>query len=267
MRLLFATMLGIGAACFIMDSAAAEAPAEHGKCVALTFDDGPSPRTTPRLLDVLKVHGVTATFFVVGKNVAAWRDIVKRTHAEGHEIGNHSWSHPWLSKMSTEAAKREIDRTDDELKQVTGEKPKIIRAPFGAMPADLKEVGDGRPFIGWGPDPRDSFHRSTAAIIRIAVAQSVNGSIPILHDTNSWSIAAVPAIILGLKKRGFRFVTVSQFLKGECGFVPKPRLVYEASYVPAQMNKYLAKTHSKIRKTKRPAPRASSFGQKGSVYT
>src|SRR5690242_14619137 len=95
-----------------------------GQYIAMTFDDGPSAENTPRLLDILKQRGIKATFFLIGQNAAEYPDLVKRILAEGHEIGNHSWTHPQLSKLGDERVTQEIVRTQDAIQQVSGYTPK-----------------------------------------------------------------------------------------------------------------------------------------------
>ena len=136
MRMLTA-LLVIAAFCvFSTSPAAAQSAAGSNKCVALTIDDGPS-KHTDRALDTLDREGVKATFFLVGENVVAFEKTVERMVVAKHDIGNHTCIHPWLSSMSTEAAKREVQCGDDAIEKATGEKPKFIRAPYGAMPADI----------------------------------------------------------------------------------------------------------------------------------
>src|SRR5438132_10143074 len=99
--------------------------------IALTFDDGPSAKLTPKLLDVLAAHHIKATFFVIGENVAEHPEIVARAAREGHEIGNHSWSHPNLAKMSDAGVRNQLQRTNDAIKSDTGSHPTIFRPPSG----------------------------------------------------------------------------------------------------------------------------------------
>src|ERR1043166_7250206 len=122
------------------DAAAAAAP-EHGitfdwvhvdgPYVAMTFDDGPSAKLTPRLLDLLAAHHIHATFFVIGQNVSENPEITARAAREGHEIGNHSWSHPNFAKMSTEGVRNQLRKTDEAIKSATGASPKLMRPPYG----------------------------------------------------------------------------------------------------------------------------------------
>ena len=102
------------------------------KVIALTFDDGPGPYTA-QLLDILDQHGAKATFFLIGSKVSAQADVLRRMHARGHQLGNHSWSHPELPKLPVDQIAGEIDRTNDAIKQATGVTPTVMRPPYGAV--------------------------------------------------------------------------------------------------------------------------------------
>ena len=122
----------------------------------MTFDDGPSKTLTPQLLDLLAARKAKATFFVVGQNVAEYPEIVTRAAREGHEIANHSWSHPNLAKMSDEAVRRELQKTDDAIKAATGVRPTLMRPPYGSITARQKKwmYDDfGYRTIIWDVDP------------------------------------------------------------------------------------------------------------------
>ena len=112
--------------------------------IALTFDDGPGPYTA-QLLDILDQHGAKATFFLIGSKVSAQADVLRRMHARGHQLGNHSWSHPELPKLPVGQIAGEIDRTNDAIKQATGIKPTILRPPYGAVNGvileQLRQIG------------------------------------------------------------------------------------------------------------------------------
>src|SRR5436853_1858709 len=127
-----------------------------GPYIAMTFDDGPQAKFTPKLLDLLAAHHIKATFFVIGENVAEYPDIVARAAREGHEIGNHSWSHPNFGKMSDEAVRRQIRRTEDAIKSATGSRPNLLRPPYGSITARQKRwIQDelGYRIILWDVDP------------------------------------------------------------------------------------------------------------------
>src|SRR6195256_5046182 len=104
-----------------------------GPYIAMTFDDGPSATLTPKLLDLLAAHHIKATFFVIGENAADHPEILKRAVAEGHEIANHSWSHPNLGKMSDEAVRRELRKTDETISAAIGVRPTLFRPPYGSI--------------------------------------------------------------------------------------------------------------------------------------
>jgi peptidoglycan/xylan/chitin deacetylase (PgdA/CDA1 family) len=186
-------------------------------CVALTFDDGPDPALTPRLLAVLEQKHAPATFFVLGARAAAAPDIVSRARQDGNEIGNHSWDHAYLTQISLDDARRELTRTDDILASITGEKPKVSRAPYGKLTEAAANAAGPRTFIGWTVDTRDWEFPDVDRIIASAVNEATDGSIVLLHDIHPKSVEAVPAIIDGLRARGFRLATVSNLLAGNCG--------------------------------------------------
>src|SRR6202047_5526552 len=110
-----------------------------GPYIAMTFDDGPSPETTPRLLDILKQRNIKATFFMIGQNAERNPAIVKRILAEGHEIGNHSWPHPQLSKLSDDRVTAEITKTQAAIKDASGYAPTLLRPPYGSITARQKQ--------------------------------------------------------------------------------------------------------------------------------
>ena len=107
----------------------------EGPYIALTFDDGPNATLTPKLLDMLAARHLKATFFVVGQNAAEFPEILKRAAREGHEIASHSWSHPNLGKMSDEAVRRELQKTDDAIVAAIGKRPTLMRPPYGSITA------------------------------------------------------------------------------------------------------------------------------------
>lgn len=177
------------------------------KCVALTFDDGPGAHTG-RLLNTLKAKEVAATFFLVGNRVRANSALVQRMHREGHEIGNHSWDHPSLPALGTNQLTSQIQRTDAVIKDVTGNRPTLFRPPYGARDARVDRAANN-PVILWDVDTLDWRYRDPTRIARVAGDDARPGSIILLHDIHSTTVAAVPALISRLRARGFTFVTVS----------------------------------------------------------
>jgi peptidoglycan/xylan/chitin deacetylase (PgdA/CDA1 family) len=189
---------------------AAEDDAED-RLVALTFDDGPHPQLTPRLLDMLEQEGVNATFYVVGSCASRCPEIVHRAFEGGNEIGNHSWSHPFLTRISLSLAAEEISRTDALLQSITGQVPNTVRPPYGAMSESVRALAMPRPMMLWDVDTNDWRTLNTYYVERAAIKSQ--GRIVLMHDIHPTTVAAVPTIIRDFKSRGFRFVTVSGYLE------------------------------------------------------
>lgn len=181
------------------------------KLVALTFDDGPNAATTPQALDILAKYHVKGTFFMLGKNIAGNEQLVKRVHDEGHEIGNHSWSHPQLPTLALEQAKKQIEDTQAALRAVIGESPKMMRPPYGAINNTLRNAVD-MSFIMWDVDSLDWKNRNTGSIMEQVKKQTYPGSIILMHDIHQTTINALPSVIEYLKKNGYTLVTVSELL-------------------------------------------------------
>jgi len=191
-----------------------------GPYTALTFDDGPHPVHTPKLLDILKAKGVKATFYVIGRSVETYPDIAKRIVAEGHEIANHTWTHPSLSKLGAASVKREIDRTSEVIRNVTGITPTTMRPPYGATNARINKRMDeefGLKVIMWSVDPLDWKYRNASRVTSEIVSKTQPGGIVLAHDIHASTVAAMPATIDGLKAKGFQFVTVTELLAMERG--------------------------------------------------
>jgi peptidoglycan-N-acetylglucosamine deacetylase len=186
------------------------------QCVALTFDDGPHPSLTPKLLEILAREKVKATFYMLGHMVQQSPTIAKAVSNAGHEIGNHSYSHPNLTHLSAREVRVQIERTDEVILAATGMKPKTLRAPYGAVTPKIEAMFN-RPFVGWGEhgDTLDWKHVNATLVAR-AGAAIPPGEIMLMHDIHATTVAAVPSIIQKLKARGFSFVTVSEFLSGSC---------------------------------------------------
>lgn len=184
---------------------------KHQKVVALTFDDGPNPATTPQALETLAKYGVKATFFVLGKNVSGNEDLVKRIKSEGHVVGNHSWSHPILSQLSLDEAKKQITDTEDVLTKVLGSSSKLMRPPYGAITDDIRNSLD-LSFIMWDVDSLDWKSKNEAAILTEIQHQVANGSIVLMHDIHSPTVNALPKVIEYLKNQGYTFVTIPEML-------------------------------------------------------
>ncbi len=187
-----------------------------GPFISITFDDGPNPAQTPRLLKMLKDRGIKATFFCVGQCVAQNPDVAKQIVEEGHEIANHSWNHPLLTKMTEAAVKDQIDRTHNVIKQTTGVTPTLLRPPYGGFTARQREwahaVWNYRIAL-WDVDSLDWKHRSPAKTESIIVSETKNGSIILCHDIHKTTVDAMPATLDALLAKGFKFVTMSDLIK------------------------------------------------------
>ena len=183
--------------------------------VAMTFDDGPHPTHTPRLLDMLAERGLKATFYLIGNRVVEYPHIARRIAEEGHEIGNHSWSHPFLDRLSGAAVTREIDQTTNAIFQVTGRPPVTFRPPYGAFTRNQRinlHAARSLPTILWSVDPQDWRRPGAGTVARRILGNSQQGSIILSHDIHRGTIDAMPQTFDGLTARGLQFVTVSQIL-------------------------------------------------------
>jgi peptidoglycan-N-acetylglucosamine deacetylase len=184
--------------------------------VAMTFDDGPHPELTPKLLDILKQRNIRATFYVIGKNVAAYPEIARRIVEEGHEIGNHTYTHPALSKVGASRVKSELDRTTEIIRQATGVTPKTMRPPYGATNTSLnRRIHDefSMPVIMWSVDPQDWRYRNASRVSSHIISNSKPGDIILAHDIHPSTIAAMAPALDALLAKGLRFLTVSELLE------------------------------------------------------
>ncbi|TWI59114.1 polysaccharide deacetylase family protein [Halalkalibacter nanhaiisediminis] len=185
--------------------------------VALTFDDGPDPRFTNQVLDVLKEFNVPATFFVLGKRAETYPDIVRRMVKEGHIIGNHTYSHTDLSKAADiETLVREVNQTEDVLVNLIGYRPKLFRAPYGFLYDELVEklAEMNYTVVGWSADSLDWRELPPEDIAYNVLSNVEPGAIILMHDggeqeaDRTGTIKALRQIIPTLKEQGFEFVTV-----------------------------------------------------------
>lgn len=181
------------------------------KCVALTFDDGPGVQTD-QLLAMLRAADALATWFPLGEVVAARPDRLLAIAAAGHEIGNHSWSHPQLTARSNGQIETQINRTVELIEELLGARPTLVRPPYGAISKRVAaELGRlNAPAILWDVDPLDWRYRNADRVYRNVMRQVQPGSIVLLHDVHPSTVAAVPRILRSLVNRGYTFVTVSE---------------------------------------------------------
>ena len=201
----------------------AEIPAGE-KYVALTFDDGPRRGTTERLLDGLKERGAKATFFLIGQQVEANRDLVERMRAEGHQIGNHTWSHQRLDGILPDEAAQEVARTEAALEALLGGGEYWLRPPYGQV---AEGVELGVPMVKWCVDPRDWESRDTKKVVE-AIRENVgHNAIILLHDIYPTSVEAALQMVDALQAEGYWFVTVEELLLLN-GVTPQPGVMYRS---------------------------------------
>lgn len=189
--------------------------AVNGPFIAMTFDDGPHASNTPRLLDMLKARNIRATFFTVGSRTVTYPGIMRRIIADGHELANHTWTHPKLSSLSDNAVRSELKRAHSALVNL-GVAPRMYRPPYGAITARQKQwiMNEfGYPTIQWSVDPEDWRTKSAALTRSRILNQTRPGAIILVHDIHVSSIDAMPGTLDGLLAKGFRFVKVSELME------------------------------------------------------
>ena len=181
------------------------------KCAALTFDDGPHTSNTPELLGYLDEYDAKATFFMIGQQVPAKADIVRQVAEAGHEIGNHTWSHPQLTKISAGVITQELNDTSDAIEDVIGKAPFLMRPPYGAV-NDSVMSGRNMAFIEWSVDPQDWKDRDSDIVYQRVTSTTDQNDIVLSHDIHPTTVKAYPRILETLTADGYTFVTVSQLL-------------------------------------------------------
>lgn len=186
--------------------------------VSLTFDDGPNPRATPRILDVLQREKVAATFFVLGKHAERWPQLVRRMADEGHQLANHGYWHRKLHRRTPGYVRDDLTRGTEQVERATGVRPRHFRAPHGFRSPWVTPIAHslGQRTVGWSLGVWDSARPGADEIARRAIRGLHAGSILLLHDGDGYdpdgdrmqTAEALPAIIDGLRARGFRFATL-----------------------------------------------------------
>ncbi|MER6272331.1 polysaccharide deacetylase family protein [Streptomyces sp900105755] len=197
----------------------------RAKCVALSFDGGPSP-TTPKLLDILKQQHLHATFFVQGRgHISKYPGILRRIAQEGNEIGNHTWTHPRLTDLDEAGARAELTRTQNAIERITGTRPVLMRPPEGRTDRKVAKVCRelGLAQVLWSVTAKDYETTDSALITKRVLEQTHRDGIILLHDLHKGTVPAVPGILKALKQRGYTVVTVSQLLAPA---KPQPGMVY-----------------------------------------
>ncbi len=179
--------------------------------VALTFDDGPS-KYTDKILNILKKYDACATFFVIGNKVDFYDETLTKMLKNGNEIGNHSYSHKWLNRLSKEEFEEEITKTQTEVQKATGFTPKLFRPTYGGYTNKLKSYTD-LTFVLWDVDSSDWKVKNKDKIINNIIPNVKDGSIILMHDNHEYAVNALEDVIKKLQEKGYKFVTVSELLE------------------------------------------------------
>ncbi len=186
----------------------------HAKCIALTFDAGPSENSA-RLLDILKEKQVPATFFLLGKrHIDTYPELVRRMADEGHEVASHTWTHKILTDAGPDEIREELERPNKEIERLTGKRPTLMRPPQGRTDDTVHDISRelGLAEVLWTVTAKDYRTTDSDLITERVLDQASRDGIILLHDIYDGTVPAVPGIIDALKKRGYVFVTVPQLL-------------------------------------------------------
>ena len=194
-----------------VSAASSDGAPEEIRRVALTFDDGPHPVYTEKLLDALKERGVAATFFVTGEHAELHPDIIKRMHEEGHLIGNHTYSHIQLNSSNREKFQNELIKTNEILRGITGEEIQYVRPPYGSWDKKFETELNMFPVL-WNVDPLDWRTSNASRVANSVIKKVSDSSIILMHDYYKSSVDAAVMVVDALMKQGYEFVTVDRVL-------------------------------------------------------
>lgn len=178
--------------------------------IALTFDDGPTKRHTPLILDALKEHNASATFFVLGSKAESEPELLQRMVIEGNEIGNHTFSHKQLTTLSKEKIEDEITHTQESIFKVTNRYPEIIRPPYGSRNDTVFQCAMDKKIVTWTIDTEDWRSKNAESVVKKVLDQVEDGSIILMHDMYATTAEAAVILIPELQERGYQLVTVSE---------------------------------------------------------
>ena len=204
--------------------------------IALTFDDGPHPAFTPKLLALLRKEGVKATFFVVGEMAQRYPNLVRAEIADGHCVGNHTYHHVNLTKIPEQDVATEIKACNDVIKQITGHTPRLFRPPGGDYDKGVIEAAEsmGYTTVLWTDDPGDYASPGEKLITSRILKHVSNGGIILIHDGIEQTYDILPELIHTLKKEGYTFVTVDEMMKdqyiAQAKLVAKPMIRHTAPW-------------------------------------
>jgi peptidoglycan/xylan/chitin deacetylase (PgdA/CDA1 family) len=179
------------------------------KQIALTFDDGPDPKATLQILETLKKYDAKATFFMLGSRVEYYPEIAKKVQEADHELGNHTWNHPDLTKAAVEKVRSEINNTSSIIENVTGQKATVFRPPYGAVNKTVRNQTN-LPVVLWDIDTLDWKHRNPDKLLAQVKGSTKDGSIILMHDIHQSTADGLDAVLAYLQSEGYTFVKVSE---------------------------------------------------------
>lgn len=214
----------------IRDKIAIKAIDPDKPMVALTFDDGPYPKTSNRILDCLEKYDVTATFFELGQNVANYPEVIKREAQLGMEIGSHSWSHPNLKKLSAKKVKAQVDKTNRALEKACGQPAAVFRPPYGNSCKALEKYAQA-PIVLWSVDTLDWKSRKAKSVMKVMKGiKNLDGRVVLMHSIYDSTAEAVEKMVPWLLKKGYQLVSVSELLEYRYNETPKNGKLYGYGY-------------------------------------
>jgi len=184
----------------------------NGGVIALTFDDGPRPGSTERLLDILKANNVRATFFVIGPQAINYSHIVSRAYNDGHQIANHTMNHRDLTILSDDEVIYEISATSNIIAGITGQMPTALRPPYSNTDSRVQSLAGGLRVVKWNLDPSDWASRNTNLVYNNVASELRDGSIVVLHDIYDSTVDAIQAIIDIARAHNYSFVTIDEMI-------------------------------------------------------
>ena len=221
------TGMGQSAAVQVSENSSIRAEKTIAAKVALTFDDGPSPRCTPQLLDGLRELGAKATFFVVGCQAVKDPDIVRRIADEGHQVGNHSYDHAALDRLTPAQALADLEKNDALLRELLGDGDYWVRPPYGLL-TDDEAARLTVPLINWSVDTEDWRTKDCDKILDVIYRCTGDGDIVLLHDRYLNTVDAALKAVAHLQQQGYVFVTVSELLALK-NVTPEPGVTYRSA--------------------------------------
>lgn len=209
----------------ILHSISSPAAADPSKpMIAFTFDDGPYTKVDKRILDVLEANGGRATFFIVGSRVADYKETLARIHSTGSEIGNHTYNHKNLEKITPEEVVSQVELANDAVEAITGFRPRLVRVPYGAYQGQVKELVS-YPIIQWNVDTEDWKNKDKASALESILSNAKDGNIILMHDLYPTTAEAFEEAVPQLIAQGFQLVTVSEMYAAK-GIIMEPGKVY-----------------------------------------